>query len=247
MSELSIIIPALNEQHKIHVDIIEADKFLFANNIEGEIIIVDDGSSDRTTEAAKETFGEVIADCKVITLEKNMGKGCAVRSGIVESKGDFVAFADSGCCVPFEEINIGLDMIKSGKCQIANGSRKLSGCHINRPQTFYRKLCSQMFHWFLIHDIKRLGNLTDTQCGFKVYRGDAAREIYGESKIDSFMFDIEIILLAMSKGYSISEFPINWTCDLDSRLKPSHELVKILKDLVWLKRTYGAMINAGKN
>ena len=238
MPELSIIIPAYNEHHKIHLDILEADKYISANNISGEIIIVDDGSSDSTSESAKKTANDVNSDCHVITLEQNSGKGCAVRNGIISSKGKYVAFADSGCCVPFEEINIGLELIRSGQCKIANGSRKLSGCHINRPQTFYRKLCSQSFNWFLIHDIKKLAKLTDTQCGFKVYDGNTAREIYGISKIDSFMFDIEIILLAISKGYSIKEFPINWTCDLDSRLKPSHELFKIIKDLFWLKHTF---------
>ncbi len=243
MPELSIIIPALNEQHKIHLDIIKADKYLSENNIEGEIIIVDDGSSDDTSESAKSSGEKVASECRVITLEKNMGKGCAVREGMIASKGVYAAFADSGCCVPFDEINLGLELIRNGDCQIAHGSRKLSECHINRPQSFYRKLCSKMFHWFLIHDIKKLGNLTDTQCGFKVYNGDIARKLYGQSKIDSFMFDVEIILLALSEGCSISEFPINWTCDLDSRLKPSQEIYKILKDIVWLKRTFRTVIN----
>ena len=246
MPELSIIIPAYNEQHKIQKDIYAADKYLSDNKIEGEIIVVDDGSSDDTSEAARKTAQDVYSECRVITLEHNTGKGCAVRSGIIDSKGDYAAFADCGCCVPYEEINIGLDLIRNGNCQIAHGSRKLSGCHINRPQTIYRKICSQIFHWFLIHDIKKLAKLTDTQCGFKVYRGDVAREIYGQSKIDSFMFDIETILIALVNGYSICEFPINWTCDPDSRLKPSHEIYKIIKDLIWLKKTFNPYLKQQK-
>jgi len=136
---------------------------------------------------------------------------------------------------------IGLDLISSGQCQIAHGSRKLSGCHIMRPQSRYRKICSKLFHWFLIYDIKQLGSLTDTQCGFKVYRGDIARELYAESNIERFMFDIEIILLTSARGYIIREFAVDWTCDPDSRLKPANEVFSLLRDLMKLKRQFRSL------
>jgi dolichyl-phosphate beta-glucosyltransferase len=169
-----------------------------------------------------------------------------VRTGVLKSRGEFVLFADSGNCIPFRDANIGIKMMQAGECQIAHGSRKLSNCHIERPQSFYRKICSQLFHWFLIHDIKRLGNLTDTQCGFKLYRGDVAQELYAESIIDGFMFDIEIILLALSKGYQIHEFPVNWAWDPDSRLKPLHESLHIVRDLIGLKNRFGQFLREGR-
>ena len=171
-------------------------------------------------------------------MEHNYGKGRAVRTGVLKSRGDYVLFADSGVCVPFADVLSGLDMIRSGHCQIAHGSRKLSGCHILRPQSVYRKICSRLFHWFLIHDIKLLGNLTDTQCGFKVYSGPVARELYAESRIDRFMFDIEIILLALARGYAIREFAVDWTCDPDSRLKPAKEAFDVFRDVIKLKRQF---------
>jgi dolichyl-phosphate beta-glucosyltransferase len=208
MITLSIIIPVFNECHKVQYDIEEANHFLTSEGISGEIIIVDDGSTDETVSVAKEVSAQVETTCIIECLDKNYGKGRAVRAGMLKSRGEYVLFVDSGLCIPFQQSSIGVDLIKSQKCNIAHGSRKLSECHINRPQSFYRKLCSGLFHWFLIHDIKRLGNLTDTQCGFKIYRGDIARELYAQSNIDGFMFDIEIILLALKKGYSICEFAV---------------------------------------
>ncbi len=234
-TELSVIIPVFNERTKVERDILAADHFLTREGMTGEIIVVDDGSTDDTVIIARKTAKKIQSECFIELLGKNLGKGCAVRTGILKSRGDYVLFADSGVCVPFSEVKLGLDLISSGQCQIAHGSRKLSGCHIMRPQSRYRKICSKLFHWFLVYDIKRLRTLTDTQCGFKVYRGDIARELYAKSKIERFMFDIEIILLASARGYGIREFAVDWTCDLDSRLKPTSEAINLLVDLMKLK------------
>ena len=238
MTRLSIIIPAFNEAHKIGQDIIAADAFLTSEDIDGEIIVVDDGSSDNTAEAAQTAGNSVQTPCLVERLDENYGKGRAVRTGVLKSTGEFVLFADSGLCIPFQQVHVGIDLIVSGQCQIAHGSRKMSGCHISRPQSIYRKVCSKLFHWFLIHDIYRLGNLTDTQCGFKVYRGDIARRLYADSIVDGFMFDVEIILLALSQELTICEFPVDWTWDPDSRLKPIHVAINVFLDLIRLKRRF---------
>ena len=242
MIKLSIIIPVFNEQNKISRDILAADRFLASEGLSGEIIVIDDGSTDDTAKTAQQTAETTQFECIIESLRQNRGKGFAVRTGILKSRGEFVVFSDSGCCVPYQEIKLGMDLISSGQCQIAHGSRKLAGCHILQPQPLYRRLCSRLFHWFLIHDIKRLGNLTDTQCGFKIYDGSVAHQFYAENTIDGFMFDIEIILLALSKGYNICEFPVSWTCDPDSRLKPAHETIRILTDLINLKRRFGSFL-----
>lgn len=242
MVELSIVIPAYNESRKIAGDILAADQFCTSHGITGEIIIVDDGSTDGTADAARSAAAQIHTPCLVEQLKNNQGKGCAVRTGMLKSQGAFAAFADSGCCVPFDKILTAIHLIRSGQCQIAHGSRKLSGVHIVRPQSAYRKICSKLFHWFLIHDIKRLANLTDTQCGFKVYRGDVARQLYAESRIDGFMFDVEIILLALAAGYTIREFPIDWAWDPDSRLKPAREAIRVFCDLLMLKHRFAEVL-----
>ena len=241
MIKLSIVIPVYNEQNKIEHDIFEADAYLTSEGITGEIIIVDDGSTDETSAIAENAAERIQTHCIVERSEENQGKGHAVRTGILKSRGEYVLFADSGVCVPFTDTKIGIDLIGSGQCQIACGSRRLSGGHILRPQSFYRRICSKLFHWFLIHDFKKLCNLADTQCGFKVYRGDVARELYAQSSVDGFVFDIEVILLAMSSGYTIREFGVNWTCDPDSRLKPAHEAIRVFMDLIRLKRRFNQL------
>ena len=242
MTKLSIIIPAFNEAHKIQQDILAADRFLSSEDLSGEIIVIDDGSTDQTSAAAEETANNIQTPCIVERFEKNYGKGQAVRTGMLISQGIYTVFADSGVCVPFEQVKTGMDMIESGLCDIAHGSRKLPGCHISKPQSVYRRACSKLFHWFLIHDIKHLGNLTDTQCGFKLYRGDIARALYAQSTVNGFAFDIEIILMALSRGYTIKEFAVDWTCDPDSRLKPIHAAIRVFVDLVHLKRRFNQFL-----
>ena len=242
MIKVSIIIPTFNEQHKIQRDIAAADHFLTSNNISGEIIVIDDGSTDQTKAAAEKAAKGIETTCIIKRLEKNYGKGQAVRTGMLISQGIYTVFADSGVCVPFEQVKTGMDMIECGLCDIAHGSRKLPGCHISKPQSVYRRACSKLFHWFLIHDIKHLGNLTDTQCGFKLYRGDIARELYAQSTVNGFTFDIEIILMALSRGYTIKEFAVDWTCDPDSRLKPIHIAIRVFMDLIYLKRRFNQFL-----
>lgn len=235
---LSVIIPAFEESPKICGDIAAAAAFLKEFPDGGEVLIVDDGSRDNTAEIAEEYAPQAPVPVRVFRLGRNRGKGCAVRTGMLESRGRYVMFADSGCCVPYAEAKVGIDLIQSGQCKIAHGSRKMNVSHIHRPQSWYRRLCSQMFHRLLIHEIKRLANLTDTQCGFKVYDGDVARCLYALSTVDGFMFDIEIILLALKYGYAIREFPVDWSWDPDSRLKPTHEAFTVLRDMLRLKHRY---------
>lgn len=244
MIEYSIIIPAFNEAGKIVRDMEAADEFLASKGFVGEIIVVDDGSRDGTGQQAKKAGRDLRCECVVESLPSNRGKGCAVRHGILKSRGRIVVFADSGLCVPYHEIELGVSLIESGQCQIAHGSRKLDSHHILQRPSLYRRICSGLFHWFLIHDIKRLGNLTDTQCGFKVYEGDVARQLYGQSTLDGFMFDVEIVLLALSAGHTIGEFPVSWTCDLDSRLKPARETFRVLSDLIRVKHRFRAFLKS---
>ncbi|MBN2455420.1 MAG: glycosyltransferase [Sedimentisphaerales bacterium] len=239
MLDLSIVIPAFNEGRKIAADIKAAEKFIQRSNLIGQIIIVDDGSSDDTPEAAKSAAHDLASktEVKLISYHRHRGKGGALRAGIAQTTGRFVMFADSGLCVPYENILLGLNLIKAGTCEIAHGSRKMQTSSIKRAQGFYRRVCSAIFHFFVVHLMHIRPELTDTQCGFKIYKGDIARSLYGECISSGFMFDIEIILRAQKKRLPIKEFPIQWTCDPDSRLSPSRSLWRIIAELATLKRT----------
>lgn len=234
--DLSIVIPAFEESRKIERDIESAAEFLESNHISGEIIVVDDGSKDNTCEAAGSVKISSQVIRKVISYQPHRGKGHAVRTGIMESKGRYVMFADSGCCVPYENVLRGLELLKSDQCDIAHGSRKLRGRHIEKPQSIYRRICSRLFHWYVIYKMKISPELTDTQCGFKIYRGDVARHLYGESVTDGFAFDIEIIMRAQKEGCRIKEFPLHWSCDRDSRLSPTRSVWHVLSELKTIKQ-----------
>ncbi len=236
--DLSIVIPAFEESKKIARDIEAATAFLKDNHFTGQIIVVDDGSKDNTAEVVKSAIANPPAgiEIKAERYNHHRGKGYAVRRGIEQTSGEYVMFADSGCCVPYEDTLRGLELIKSGACDIAHGSRKMRGCHIEKAQSLYRRICSKLFHWFVIHDMKIPAEFTDTQCGFKIYRGDVARHLYGECITDGFTFDIEIIMRAQKEGYHIKEFPIDWTCDPDSRLSPTRSSWRVLSELLTLRR-----------
>jgi len=234
--DLSIIIPAYNESRKIAQDIEGAAAFLKHHQLTGEIIVVDDGSRDDTAEAAKKVQIPPNLQLNVIHYEKHRGKGYGVRTGINASCGQYVMFADSGSCVPYEDTLRGLDLLRDGVCDIAHGSRKMRGCHIDKAQSLYRRLCSRIFHWLVIHDMGIPPEFTDTQCGFKMYKGDVARHLYSEAVTDGFTFDIEIIMRAQREGYRIKEFPIDWTCDRDSRLSPTRSSWRVLSELLTIRR-----------
>jgi dolichyl-phosphate beta-glucosyltransferase len=234
--DLSIVIPAFEESKKIARDVAEAAGFLQAHDLTGQIIIVDDGSKDNTAETAKNATLSDNTQLDVIRYEKHRGKGYAVRTGIKQSSGDYVMFADSGSCVPYEDTLRGLELLRSDACDIAHGSRKMQGCHIEKTQSLYRRACSAIFHWFVIHDMRIPAEFTDTQCGFKMYKGDVARHLYGEAITDGFTFDIEIIMRAQKEGYRIREFPIDWTCDRDSRLSPTRSSWQVLSELLRIRQ-----------
>ncbi len=236
--ELSIVIPAYNESKKIKKDIFAADKFIQDNFDNGQIIVVDDGSEDDTTEAAQSIRNEIKIELDVIKLENNSGKGAAIREGIKASKGDIILYTDAGLTVPFNDSLRGIKLIKENKCDIANGSRKLSESNIKMKQDFDRRIISFFFGIFTKIFLKIPMEMTDTQCGFKIYKGEVARELFPQLKVTGFLFEIEFILLALKNDYKILEFPITWSCDRDSRLSVKKSSKNIISEFIALFKEF---------
>lgn len=235
--QLSIIIPVFNERTKIEADIQAAVAFLLREKIDGEIIVVDDGSEDGTADTARRTNTDDAIDLVLIRHENRNGKGHAVRTGVLQSRGSFVMFADSGLCVPFRFTLTGLTLLEQDGFDIAHGSRKLPESVIVIPQPLKRRFFSFLYRIFLILYMRIPRRLTDTQCGFKLYKGDVARDIYGECISNGFSFDVETILRAEKKGYRLTEFPIEWTFDPDSRTTQLMKIGEILQELRQIKRS----------
>src|SRR5881394_591754 len=129
--DLSIVIPAYNEAHKIARDVAAAGEFLTAQKFSGEIIVADDGSPDGTAETARHCVAPAGVELKVLKLD-HRGKGSAVREGMKIARGELAMFADSGVCIPFDNALPMLEAIRSGKCDIAHASRKLAASVIDR-------------------------------------------------------------------------------------------------------------------
>jgi dolichyl-phosphate beta-glucosyltransferase len=234
--DLSLIIPAFNESAKIDNDICAANNFFLAHQLKGEILVIDDGSKDDTALKAQRAADNVATEVHVLRLKPHHGKGFAVRTGMLQSRGAFVMFADSGLCVPFIYALKGIEILQSGKGDIAHGSRKLKESVIHRPQPWFRRVISRIMRLIFIYGL-RIPKLSDTQCGFKIYPGEIAKALYASSRCDGFLFDIEIIALAQKKRYHIAEFPIEWTADLDSRLSPIKSFKNIFKELIGIQKT----------
>lgn len=234
--DLSIVIPVFNEEQKIIHDIHAASEFLSVCKMTGEIIAVDDGSTDQTSEVARNSVVDGNVYLKIIGYKEHSGKGKAVKTGILEASSDLIMFIDSGNCVPYENITRGIALLKGENCEIAHGSRFHSESHIKRSRTAYRKLVSYFFRKYIRVLSKIPESLSDTQCGLKIYPKAIAHELYTACITDGFLFDVEIILRAREKGYKILEFPIEWTSDPDSRLSVRGTFISLFSELRMIRR-----------
>jgi dolichyl-phosphate beta-glucosyltransferase len=233
--DISIVIPAFNEAAKIGRDVEVAASFLVESGFDGEVIVADDGSSDDTAWEARRANVPAPIRKTVLRLDSNSGKGAAVRRGILESRGEVVLYADSGTCIPYANALPVIRRIAAGELDIALASRRLKGTVIRQDRPLRRRIISRLFHRaaIIIAGLPRW--ITDSQCGFKVYEGKAARDLFADLATPGFLFELEIIRKALRRGYRLEEFPVEWTCDLDSRLRPGSQAGSVLKELLQVR------------
>ena len=231
---ISIVIAAFNEENRVGQSLQKIHQFLQGRKTDHEIIVVDDGSTDRTTPVVAE-LAQSIATLRIIRYEKNRGKGFALRTGVLASQGDLVLVSDADLSTPIEELDTLLPYLS--EYQVAIGSRALALSNIVVKQPWWRQEMGKTFN--RIVKLLVMDNFNDTQCGFKLFRGDVARELFREARIDRFAYDVEILALAIRKGYRVAEVPIQWLNDPASKVNPIRDSLKMLVDLVKIRLSVG--------
>jgi glycosyltransferase involved in cell wall biosynthesis len=215
MQLLSLIIPAYNERGRIQTTIGEALDYFRSKGLACEIIVSADGT-DGTREAAR-TLAERHNEIKVIGQPERRGKGRGIREAVRLASGDVIGFVDADNKTPITEFDRVEELLRAGH-DVVIGSRALPGSRIEKAQPLYRQLGSRGFGLFM-HACVGLDQIVDTQCGFKFFRGHVARDLFRLQQIDGYMFDVEILYLAQQLGYRVSEVPVRWRDDGDSRLQ----------------------------
>lgn len=216
--EISIIVPAYEEEERLGESTAEILAFLRATHPTGELIIVDDGSKDRTAEVAREIcakFPDIKS--KVIRYEPNRGKGFAVRTGLEAAESDIALFSDADLSTPIAETAKLCDPIRRGELDVTFGSRALDRSLIGVRQPWRREQSGKVFN--LIVRVLTGLPFWDTQCGFKAFNMTKFRPLLKLMKIDRFGFDVEFLSVAMLKGLRLEEIPVRW--DHDERTKVS--------------------------
>jgi len=228
--QISIIIPAFNEEARIELCLHSVSEYLSGSGMSYEIIVSDDGSSDGTKGKVERLMPEIV--CLKLLENRHSGKGGAVAAGVLVSKGDLVLFTDVDLSTPIKELESCVGAINRG-ADIAIASRDLPESRIEKSQSWLRELLGKLLNRII--QFLYLPGVHDTQCGFKLFKGDIARELFSQLKISGFLFDVEVLYLAKKRGYHIVEVPAIWSHDKLSKVSILRNLPGVISDLIKIK------------
>ena len=234
--DLSIIIPAYNEEKRIVPTLVEVDDFLAASGLAYEIIVVDDGSSDRTVPVVLDV-GAARHRVRLIATRPNRGKGAAVRRGMLAAGGHVRVMYDADGSMPASELPRLFSPVATGRADLAIGSRYAFGARTENAQPRWRRVWSRMCNWFIQRTLVR--GVVDTQCGFKAFSAEAAEATFGRATVDGWAFDLEILALADRLGFVIDEVPVIWSDDASSRVNPVRDFVGVVREWMTIRRNLG--------
>lgn len=226
---LSVVIPAYNAAHQVVGTLDSIQSFLQRDGMAHEVIVVDDGSLDTTRDVVTRRGGGV----RLIANEGNRGKGYSIRQGMLAATCDWVLFTDVDHATPIEHLSgFGLHAAAN---DILIGSRRLDESTIVRRQPHIRQAMGRVFPYLVRAFV--LPQFADTQCGFKLFRREVARDLFGRAQVDRFCFDVEILAMAVSKRYRIAELPVNWrNPEGGSTLRIVRDTARMLADLFRIRR-----------
>ena len=228
-----MVVPAYNESRRLPATLSVIKPYLNSLGVSWEVILVNDGSSDPTMELIRGEQGLDPGHVRGIDLQPNGGKGRAVAAGVAASKGTLVLISDADFSTPIDEW-LKLKAAIDGGSDVAIGSRAKRGSKVEISQPAHRVLMGKIFN--LIVQVVVLPGFWDTQCGFKLWKGPVAREVFAEMKLDgNVAFDVEVLYRARRHGYRIAEIPVRWYDSIPSRISPLRHSAEALVDIAKIR------------
>ncbi len=231
---LSIVIPCFNEERRLPATLTRVLAFLDTRPYSAEVLVVDDGSVDRTRDVASASGDPRV---RLLQYGRNEGKGFAVAYGSLRARGEWVLFSDADLSTPIEELDLFLRTAEAG-ADVVMGSRAIAGARLEVRQPWWRERAGRAMNR-LIRWTSALP-YADTQCGFKLFSRVAVRDIFSNLTVRGWMFDVEALVIAAKFGYRVAEIPVRWVNSGDSRVRLSHSpgiLVELLRiRSYWLVR-----------
>src|SRR5215813_1129273 len=229
-ASLSIVIPAYNEAARLGNTLRAVLDYLQQNEPDGELIVVDDGSSDDTADLARRLFADAgTLRTSVISYMSNLGKGRAVRLGLLAARGDVALFSDADLSTPISEAPKLVEPIVSGEYDVTFGSRALDRGLIGVHQSWRREQGGRIFN--LVVRLATGMPFWDTQCGFKAFRMSVCRPLIEAATIDRFGFDVELLYLAFRAGLRLKEIPVRWDHNEGSKVSVMSDSFKMVNEV----------------
>lgn len=228
---LSVIVPAYNEEARLGSTLRETIRYFRSRHVMIELIVVDDGSRDRTS-ALVDRLATEFEEIRLIRLPVNQGKGYAVRTGIVNARGAQVLFMDADGATPIAEIER-LEAALLEGFDGAIGSRALRSDDVTIRARPYRRLIGRTFHRLV--ELFAIRGYQDTQCGFKLFTATVAHDLFSRIRMNGFSFDVEVLVMAWYRRYRIAEIPVNWVHKPGSRIHLLLDSVRMFRDLLVIR------------
>ena len=228
---LSVIIPAYNERQRIPQTLDRVRAYLDSAGEVYEVIVADDGSTDRTVDYVQSVVDHW-PQLRLVALPRNRGKGAAVRAGMLAATGELRLFSDADLSAPIEELPL-LRARIGGRCQVAIASRAVPGSTIGVHQPGRREMMGRTYNRLV--QLVALPGIHDTQCGFKLFTAEAAVACFEPMRTAGFGFDAEVLLRARRRGWEVAEVPVRWDHREDSRVSALRDSWGTLLDLLRLR------------
>lgn len=234
--DLSIVFPVYNEQERLPATLRTTLEYLAGGPATWEIVVSDDGSRDGTAEMVARDFPQ----CRVLTGYPNMGKGAAVRRGMLQARGALRLFSDADLSTPIDELAGMCAALEQGGYDVVIASRAVRGAQLEVHQPWWRELSGRAFN-AIVRPFSGLP-FADTQCGFKLFTAAAAERLFAHQHSDGWAFDVELLMLARFFGLRVLEHPVRWINNEESKINMLRDAPRMLGDVMrfrWRSLTGG--------